>query len=176
MRDALSRRRDVLTVKSETGILHGKLPNPSGRLRPLVILCCVRESHCASPFSQKRLSPSGPKRELALIPMGSPKEKVVPTGAQPTVVLACFPLRLHLGHGLMQPHERLFSFPFELPVSLSLSRDKLNVCCMVLLTELGLSILQDMADILRTCSGDRRRGMSSRTACRCVRSHMRATC
>lgn len=76
-----SRLRDVLTVKSKTRILHVKLLNPSGRLRPLVILCCARESHCASPFSQKRLSPSGPKRELALIPMGSLKEKVVPTGA-----------------------------------------------------------------------------------------------
>jgi hypothetical protein len=96
--------------------------------------------------------------------MGSPKEKVVPTGAQPTVVLACFPLRLHLGDGLMQPHECLFSFPCLLPVSLGLSRDKLNVGCVVRLAELGLPILQDMADALRTCSGDRRRGMRIRTA------------
>ena len=82
----------------------------------------AREPLC-KPLLTKRLGPSRSERELALIPMGSTRETVVLTVAQPTVVLACFPLRLHLGDGLMQPHERLFSFPFLLPVSLSLSRD-----------------------------------------------------
>jgi hypothetical protein len=89
--------------------------------------------------------------------MGSPRETAILPVAPPTSVLACFPLRLHLGDGLMQPHERLHCFPFSLPVSLSLSRDKLNACCMVRPVKLGLSIVQDLADA-------RRRGMSSRTA------------
>src|SRR5947209_19739841 len=85
-------------------------------------------------------------------------------------VLACFPERLHLGDGLMQPHERLFSFPYLLRVSLSLS-----ACCLILLTELGLPMVQDLADHLRAGRGDRCRGLSSRTTCRCTRSQNRAT-
>jgi hypothetical protein len=89
---------------------------------------------------------------------------VVLTVSQATSVLACFPLGLHLGDRLMQPHEGLHCFPFSLPVSLSLSRDKLHVGCMVRPVKLGLSIVQDLADALRAGCGARRRGMSSRTA------------
>ena len=103
--------------------------------------------------------------------MGSPRETVVLAVAQATLMLACFPLRLHLSDGLMQPHEHLFSFPYLLPVSLSLIRSELNVCCVVRLTELGLPIVQDLADALRAGSGARYRGMSSHIAGRCARYH-----
>ena len=75
--------------------------------------------------------------------------------AQPTFALADFQLRLHLDDGLMQPHERLFSFSCLLQVPPSLSRGKLSACCLVFLIELGLPIVQDLADALRACSGDR---------------------
>ena len=84
-----------------------------------------------------------------MIPRGSLRETLVLAVAQLTIVLACFLLRLHLGNGLMQPHERLFSFSCLLPVPPILSRDKLSACCLVRLTELGLPIVQDLADALR---------------------------
>lgn len=68
---------------------------------------------------------------------------------------------MHLGDGLMQPDERLFSFSYLLPISLSLSSDKLNACCVVRLAELGLPIVQDLADALRAGRGDRCRGVRS---------------
>lgn len=74
---------------------------------------------------------------------------LVPAVAQLTFVLACFLLRLHLGNGLIQPHERLFSFSCLLPVPPIPSRGKLNACCVVRLAELGLPIVQHLADALR---------------------------
>src|SRR6266566_4338860 len=113
-------------------------------------------------LSRKRLSPSRSRQALALTPMGSLRKTVILAVAQPTFVLARFQLRLHLGNGLMQPHERLFSYSCLLPVPPILSRGKLNACCMVRLTELGLPIVQHLADALRACGGDRCQGMSSR--------------
>ena len=99
---------------------------------------------------------------------------VLPTVAQPLFVLACFQLRLLLSDGLMQPPERFFSFSYLLSVTLSLSSDKLNACCVVLLTELGLPIMQDLADALRADRGDRCR-VSGQTASYCILSLKRAT-
>ena len=73
--------------------------------------------------------------------MGSLRETVVLAMAQSTLMLACFQLRLHLGEGLMQPHEPLFSVQFLLPVALSLSCAQLDACCVVRLAELGLPIV-----------------------------------
>src|SRR5438045_5937470 len=104
-------------------------------------------------LSRRRLSPSRARQTLALTQMGSLRETVISAVAQPTFVLACFLLRLHLGNGLMQPHERLFSFSCLMPVPSILSRGKLNACCVVCLIELGLPIMQVLAGALRACSG-----------------------
>ena len=45
----------------------------------------------------------------------------------------------------------------------SLSRAELSTCCLVLLAELGLAIVQNLADRLQAGRGDRRGGVRSRT-------------
>ncbi len=112
---------------------------------------------------------------LALIPMDSPRETVVLAVAQAIFVLACFQLRLYLDKELMHPHQGLFRFPRLLLVSSSLSCGKLSTCCLVFLVELGLPIVQDVADRLHAGRGDRCRDVRSRTTCRCTRSQNRAT-
>jgi hypothetical protein len=134
-----SRPRAVLTVKSQTRIFRAKLPNPLGWLKPLLI---------------KKLSPSGSTRKLDLIPIGSLRVTAVQAVTPPTLVLARFQVQAHMSYGLVQPDKCFFSFPCLLPVPPSLSRGKLGACCVVRLTELGLSIVQDLADALCTCSGD----------------------
>ena len=99
-----------------------------------------------------------------MIPIGSLREMVVQAVAQPSLLLARFQLRLHLSDGLMQPDERFFYFSYSLQVSPSLSRGKLNACFVVFLIELGLPIVQDLADALRASSGDRCHGMSCHIA------------
>src|SRR5256885_11718096 len=97
--------------------------------------------------------------------MDSLRETVALAVALTACMLACFPLCLHLDNGLMQPDERLFRFPCLLHVPLNLSHAELSPCCLVLLVELDLSALQDLADALSVGCRDRCcRGVSSRMA------------
>lgn len=89
------------------------------------------------------LDPAGLLRETGVLAVG-----------QVESVLTCFQLRLHLDDGLMEPDERLFSFPCLSRVSLSLSRVELRTCRLVLSTELGLPALQNLADALRADRGN----------------------
>ena len=84
--------------------------------------------------------------------------------AQPSLLLARFQLRLHLSDGLMQSDEQMFCFSYLLQVSPSLSSGELSACCVVFLIELGLPIVQNLADALRVSSGDRCHGMSCHIA------------
>ena len=96
-----------------------------------------------------------------MIPRGSLRNTGVLAVTPPTFALAGFQLRLHLDDGLMLSDEPLFGFSYLLLVALS--SGELSNCCMVLLIELDLPIVQDLADALRACSGDRCCGVSSRT-------------
>ena len=111
----------------------------------------------------KKAEPLGVRARACLDPERPVEEEVILAVTQPTFVLACFQLRLHLISGLMQPDEALFCLSCLLQVSSSLSRGKLNACCMILLIKLDLPIVQDLAGTLRACSGDRCCGASSRT-------------
>jgi hypothetical protein len=113
---------------------------------------------------KKRQSQSGSRQALTLIPIGSLREMVVQAVVQLPLLLARFQLHLYLSDGLMQPDERFFYFPNLLQVPSSLSRGKLNACCVVFLIEFGLPIVQNLADALRACSGDRYHGMSCHIA------------
>ena len=97
----------------------------------------------------KKAEPLGVRARACLDPERPVEEEVILAVTQPTFVLACFQLRLRLDDGLMESDEPLFCLSCLLQVSSSLSRGKLNACCMILLTELGLPIVQDLADALR---------------------------
>ena len=118
----------------------------------------------------KEAEPLGIRARACLDPDGLVEGEVALAVTHPTFALAGFQLRLYLDDGLMQPDKQLFCCSYLLQVSPSLSRSELSACCVVFLTEFGLPIVQDLADALRACSGDRC-GVRSRIAGRRVRSH-----
>lgn len=103
----------------------------------------------------KEGEPLGIKARVCLDPERLIEGDVVLAVAQPTYALAGFLLRLRLDGGLMQSDERFFCCSNLLRVSVNLSRGKLSAYCTVFLIKLGLSIVQNLADALRACSGDR---------------------
>ncbi|SRR5258708_6831396 len=112
----------------------------------------------------KEAEPLGIRARACLDPERLVEGEAVLAVTQHTFVLACFQLRLHLDDGLMQSDEPLFCLSCLLQVPPNLSHGELSACCVVLLTEFGLPIVQDLADAQCACSGDRCRGMSSRIA------------